>query len=283
VQRPPQPQPPVPYPPELPEGAERVPRWPPWYAGVGFLVGLTGTVIAVVIVAAATGTESGEESSTFTIVATLAQSAIFVGTAVMFASFTEKPRPWHFGLRPTRLWQAVGWAALGMAAFYTFTVLYSAAVRPNIDQGITESLGADQGTLGLIVAGIMIICVAPAAEEFFFRGFFYRALRTRYVPLAAAAIDGGVFGIIHGVGGSNALLVVPPLAVLGFVFCLVYEQTGSIFPTIALHAFNNAIAYGVQADGWEVSAVLGPLMLIGCVVVPPLIGDPSRRTVPVRV
>ena len=39
------------------------------------------------------------------------------------------------------------------------------------------------------------------------------------------------------------------LALLGFMFCLVYERTGSLFPVIALHALNNAIAYGVQTDG----------------------------------
>ena len=30
--------------------------------------------------------------------------------------------------------------------------------------------GADEGTLGQIAAGFMVICIAPVAEEFFFRG-----------------------------------------------------------------------------------------------------------------
>ena len=55
---------------------------------------------------------------------------------------------------------------------------------------------------------------------------------------------------------------------LGFIFCLVYERTGSIYPVIAMHSINNSIAYGAQAEGWEVSAVLGPLMLLACVLVP---------------
>ena len=55
---------------------------------------------------------------------------------------------------------------------------------------MAEDLGSDQGTFGLIAAGFMIVCVAPAAEEFFFRGFFYRALRSRFAVLGAAAIDG---------------------------------------------------------------------------------------------
>jgi uncharacterized protein len=271
-----------PDPPELPEGAAAAPAWPAWYAIAGFLVGLVATFIVVGIAAAATGTTSSNESPAFTIVATVIQGAIFVGTAVLFASFTARPRPWHFGLRRTRLWPAVGWAALGMFSFYLFAAVYSAAVHPHAKQGITESLGANTGTVGLIVAGVMVIAVAPAAEEFFFRGFFYRALRSRFPVLVAALIDGTLFGVIHyDFSGSDLLLILPPLAVLGFVLCLVYEQTGSILPTIALHSLNNTIAYGVQADAWGVSLALGPLVIAACMLAPrvvrPLRAAPALR------
>ena len=260
------PQPP-PERPELPDGL--APRWPAWYAAVGFLVALFGTLIAVGLVAVITGATSDDEDPTFTIVATFIQAVIFIGTAVVFASFTRKPQPWHFGLRRTRLWPAVGWAALGMVSFYVLTAVYTAIVQPDAEQTVAQELGADEGTFGLIAAGFMVICVAPVAEEFFFRGFFYRALRSRFSVLIAAAIDGLLFGIIHfDFSSSDALLILPPLAALGFTFCLVYERTGSLYPVIALHAFNNALAYGIQAEGWEVSAVFGPLMLVACVLVP---------------
>jgi membrane protease YdiL (CAAX protease family) len=252
-----------PNPPELPEGA--APRWPAWYAWVGFLVALTGTLVAVGIVFTIFNTD--EDDATFTILATLMQSVIFVGTAVLFASFTRKPKPWHFGLRRTRLWPALGWAALGLFSFYLIAALYSVIVHPDAEQTVAEDLGSNQGTFGLIAAGFMIMCVAPVAEEFFFRGFFYRALRTRFPVLAAAAIDGVLFGAIHFSGGDTAVIL-PPLALLGFTFCLVYERTGSIYPVIAMHSINNSIAFGAQADGWEVSAVLGPLMIAACVLVP---------------
>ena len=270
----------LPDPPELPEGA--APRWPPWYSAVGFLVALSATLIAVGIVSVfTTGLEEGaaEDDPTFTIVATLIQSCIFVGTAVLFASFTRKPKAWHFGLRRTRFWPAVGWTALGMFSFYFLAAIYSVAVQPDAEQTVAEDLGSGQGTFGLIAAGVMIVCVAPFAEEFFFRGFFYKALRSRFVPLAAAAIDGAVFGIIHfDFSGSDALLILPPLALLGFIFCLVYEKTGSLYPVIAMHSINNSIAYGAQADGWEVSAVLGPLMLAACILLPRLSApEPALR------
>ena len=271
-----------PPPPEQPELPERLaPRWPAWYAAAGFVVALIGTLIAVGIVAAATGAASDDEDPTFTIVATLMQSIIFIGTAVLFASFTRRPEPWHFGLRRTRLWPAVGWAALGMFSFYVFAAVYTAVVQPDVEQTVAQDLGADQGIFGLIAAGFMVVCVAPVAEEFFFRGFFYRALRSRYSMLVAAAIDGLLFGIIHfDFSSADVLLILPPLAALGFVFCLVYERTGSLYPVIALHAINNSLAYGDQADGWEVSAVLGPLMILACVLVPRLVTPSLQRSAP---
>ena len=60
----------------------------------------------------------------------------------------------------------------------------------------------------------------------------------------------------------------PPLAALGFMFCLVYERTGSLYPVIALHALNNAIAFAVTIEDPGISLVLGPLVLLGCTLVP---------------
>ena len=225
-----------PEPPELPAGV--APRWPAWYAGA---------------------------------IATLMQSLIFVGTALLFASFTRRPKAWHFGLRRSAFWPTIGWAALGMVSFYALAAIYTALVSPDAEQTVAQDLGADEGTFGLIAAGFMVICIAPFAEEFFFRGFFYRALRSKYSVIVAALIDGVLFGVIHyDFSGADALLILPPLALLGFMFCLVLEKTGSLWPVVGLHAFNNAIAYGVAVEDASVSLVLGPLMLAACMLFPRL-------------
>jgi uncharacterized protein len=261
-----EPTPPPPERPELPAGA--TPRWPAWYAGVGFLVALIATILVVGILGAAIGPDAEEEPG-FTVGATFLQALIFIGTAVLFASFVAKPRPEHFGLRASRFWPTVGWAALGIVSFYILAAAYTAIVQPDAEQTVAQDLGADEGTFGLIAAGFMVICVAPVAEEIFFRGFFYKALRSRYSVIAAAVINGLVFGVIHfDFSGADALLILPPLAALGFMFCLVYERTGSLYPVIGLHALNNALAYGVTVEDASVSLVLGPLMLVACALVP---------------
>jgi uncharacterized protein len=256
-------------------GGEPQPAWPPWFAFVGFAAALLCTVIAVGIVLAIAGVGEDDESPAVTVVATLIQGVFFVGVALVLARSVATPRPWHFGLRRGPLWRTIGWAALGMLAFYVLTAAYAAIVDPQAEQDVTDSLGAEDSTLGLIAAGAMVIVIAPFVEELFFRGFFYRALRTRYSIAIAALVDGVVFGLIHfSFEGADGLLILPPLAFLGVIFCLVYERTKSLWAVIGMHAFNNTIAFAAQADdGWRVAVVAGPAMLVACVVLPRLLRD----------
>jgi membrane protease YdiL (CAAX protease family) len=246
------------------------PPWPWWYGPLGFIAGAVCGFITAGIAWAALGVDKPSDSPGAIVAGTVLLDGSLVGAALLFASFVSPPRAWHFGLRPTAFKPAVGWAALGLLSFYVFAAVYSAALHPHVEQNVARDLGADQSTVGLIAAGVMIICVAPFAEEFFFRGFFYGALRTRFSVGVAALIDGLLFGAIHFEGGTDGLLIVPPLATLGFIFCLVYERTRSLYTVIALHSVNNAIAYAAQADGGAVAAVLGPLVVLACALGPRL-------------
>jgi membrane protease YdiL (CAAX protease family) len=260
-----------------PPAIEPTPDWRPWFGFAAFFGALVCTLVAFAIIAGFLGIEDSDDAPTLLIVVTLLQNGFLLGAALLFARSVTPPRPWHFGLRRAALWSTVGWAALGMLAFYVLTAVYAVLVDPSAEQDVTDSLGADDGTLGLIAAGVMVMVVAPFAEETFFRGFFYRALRTRYSVLVGAAVNGLVFGAIHyGFDGADGLLILPPLAFLGAIFCLVYEKTGTLWATIGLHALNNAIAFSAQTkdnDGWQVAVVVGPLMLIACVVIPKLMRD----------
>ena len=278
---------PVPDRPELPPGAvESAPRWPWGFAVAAFLLAVVLLGLLLAVASAVAGVEPGEKPGTvLVIISTLVQSLVFAGVAVLFAALVSRPKPWHFGLRRTPLGPAVGWAVLGLVSFYVFGAIYAGLIGPEIKQTVTKDLGADKGTAGLIIAGCVVMIVAPLGEEFFFRGFFYRALRSRFSVAVAAVVDGLVFGLLHyNLEGLDGLLLVPPLAFLGLVFCLVYEQTGSLWPVVAMHAFNNAVAYAVQADGgWQVSVVVGPLMIAMTMLLPRLLPPGPRGSRPLPV
>jgi membrane protease YdiL (CAAX protease family) len=171
------------------------------------------------------------------------QSSLIAG-ALIAAALYKPLHPWQFGLRSTRFWPAVGWSALGLFGFFVFAVIWVALVGTP-DQTTVEDVGGDEGQLALILAGVLFIFVAPVAEEFFFRGFFYGSLRTRMNWVWAALVCGTVFGVIHAATGPEAI---PVLIVLGAIFCVVREKTGSLYPVIAMHAVNNTIAYAGQSD-----------------------------------
>lgn len=254
-----------PMPPELPEGVDPEPRWPWWYAFVGFIAGFIGSNVlaAPVIVLASDGDDLTPVGA---LLSTLILNVALVGTAVGFAWMTARPRAWHFGLRRARFWPAVGWSALGYVAYIVFVVAYGAIIGVPEEQTTPEDVGADEGTFGLVNAGLLFVVIAPIGEELFFRGFFYKALRSSMGMWSAALVAGGVFGAIHIFTGIEA---VPVLAALGVVLCLIYERTGSLYPCIALHAINNTFAYAVTTDASPaLAAAFGVPMVVATMLVP---------------
>lgn len=77
---------------------------------------------------------------------------------------------------------------------------------------------------------LLIIAVIPAVtEELIYRGIFYHAYREKGVILGAVA-SAVVFGIMHR--NLNQFFYA---AVLGVIFCILVEITGSIYASMAAH------------------------------------------------
>jgi membrane protease YdiL (CAAX protease family) len=264
--------------PELPEGVERPPRpestlWKPWMAWAALVAAFGGALMGALIIGvigSAAGSSFADPSPAVSISATIVQDLSFIGAALLFASISARPLPEQFGLRPTAFWPAVGWMAVAFAAFYVFTLIWVAilGVSPD-DTKLPDELGVKDSTYALLAVAFLVAVVAPMAEEFFFRGFFYGALRNWRGPWPAAVLTGLVFGAIHFGSAEAAFLL--PLGFFGFSLCLLRERTGSLYPGIALHCVNNSLAFGVsQHWGWEIPVLcmcaLGLIALVALTV-----------------
>jgi membrane protease YdiL (CAAX protease family) len=252
----------------MPDAEQRTPNWPPWYGfaalGLALVVTVFGGGILFAILSAATGVNSDDPGVNLGL--TLVQDGALAGCAVWLAARSARPHPWQFGVRSTPFLRGLKWGAIAFVIYFVFQLIYVAAVHPDQEQTSLKDLGAGNGAAITILIGVLVVGVAPFIEEFFFRGFFYGALRTRFSFVAAALIDGVVFGVVHAGTGPQAI---PPLIILGFAFCVAYEATGSILPGIVLHALNNMLAFGADKDGdWAVAGITAGLVNLACVTLP---------------
>ena len=54
--------------------------------------------------------------------------SFLTSAAILFASFKLRPRPWHFGPRPTQPRSTIGWAVLGFALMLGIALAYIALI-----------------------------------------------------------------------------------------------------------------------------------------------------------
>ena len=180
-------------------------------------------------------------AATLTIQTLLA--ATMIGVAVVAVSArTRVESPGLLGLRRPRgaFLKATG-AAYG--AYFVAALVIAATIQPE-QEDITRQLGADEGVFGSLAAGFLIVVAAPLSEEVFFRGFMFGSLR-RMLPFAVAAvIPSAIWGVFHYTG-PESWGVVLQLTIFGLALSWLYERTGSLWPPIALHVFNNALAFAI--------------------------------------
>jgi uncharacterized protein len=269
----------APVPPRPPDTSDE-PPWPVWTAPAAVVVGLVVGVLASVLVAgigAALGAKT--TSSGVTLVSDIVFDLGFVATALYFASANgRRPRPSDFGYRRVALGLGAAAFALAGVGYYVVTAIYSALVNLHGTDKLPKDLGISTSTAALVGAAIFVCVIAPIAEEFFFRGFIFGALRRAHVKVAGhnigtwlAAIETGIlFGIAHTGSASPQYLI--PLGFLGFVLCIVRWKTRSLYPCMALHSVNNSIALGYNELHWNggeiVALVVGAIAVIAAVTLP---------------
>jgi uncharacterized protein len=265
-QTPPQTVPDVPPPMPSPPRRDDEPPWGVWAAPAAVLAGLGMGILgsAVVgIVAAAGGSSLSHPSPAVSLSADLVFDLSFVAAALYFAARAGALTAVSFGFRRVRLGFAAGAMAAAAVGYYVVTAIYANLFSLHGKDKLPSELGVSKSTAALVAAAVFVCVVAPICEELFFRGFIFGALRRWRITVsgrelgtwAAAIVTGLFFGLVHAGSASAQYLV--PLAFLGFVLCLLRWRTRSLYPCMALHAINNALALGVNQLHWSAAGIVG--------------------------
>lgn len=106
-----------------------------------------------------------------------------------------------------------------------------------------EELTNQAGTDGAFVfLAVLLIVGAPVAEEIFYRGMLFVALRARTTVAITIVVSGFVFAVAHLLP-----LLIPGLAAFGMVLAWVRARTGRLGMAIVAHAAFNAVTVAALA------------------------------------
>jgi membrane protease YdiL (CAAX protease family) len=89
-----------------------------------------------------------------------------------------------------------------------------------------------------ILALIMLVFIAPIAEEVLFRGYLLGKLRAHVPVWLAILLTSVLFAIVHGAWNVGI-----DVFALSIVLCLLRVVSGSLWPSIILHMMKNGLAF----------------------------------------
>ena len=123
--------------------------------------------------------------------------------------------------------------ALGSADWWT-RLLESRALTTGEQEMVALLRDSNDFALRLAIAFAAVL-IQPVAEEVIFRGYLHAAIKRYSDALLASICSAAVFGVLH-----MSLEAFLPLFLLGLILSWAYEQTGSLWIPITIHALFNA-------------------------------------------
>ncbi|MDD4013600.1 MAG: type II CAAX endopeptidase family protein [Candidatus Omnitrophica bacterium] len=164
--------------------------------------------------------------------------------------------PEALGITRENTGRNIGYAALGYLALIpvllvimllTYQVTRIFHYEPPV-QPIVEVFMKEKETSVLVLSTIFAAVFGPVAEEIFFRGFMYPAVRKSTGRIPAMVITSAVFAFLHA-----HLVGFLPIFVLGMLLVYLFERTASIVPSVLVHIFHNvamvAFVFVMRAAG----------------------------------
>ncbi len=241
------PRPDVPVPPEVPLPPERVRPHATWRWWEALLVYLAGFLVAGLVTIPLSGAIHAR--ATARLVATIAADLVVTGVVVWWLQVAHRRWRGIMGF-PRRLGPEIraGLAfGLGLYPVVAFGVgiALNLVLRAATGEAVRapRQLPSDLGGGRIVLAVLLAVVVAPVAEELFYRGCLFRALRDRYGFAAGALGSAIVFGLVHFVPApwQDTLLLMSVMVFTGLGLAYIYERRGNLVASIAAHATFNVV------------------------------------------
>ncbi len=226
---------------------------------VAWIVGIVAAVIAGSIVAAVGDVDTSRVSDDVGVLlaSVIGQSVGIIGTLALVARHKGRGSLGaDFGLVARPPGDSWPWAAMWLLAGVALQLISLPFLQLLVDvhgkvetQDVVEQFEHARGP-SLVLFAIVVVTVAPLAEELLFRGALLRALLRRTTPAWAAFVSALLFAAVHPLASPTigSLIAVPALFVLGLVSAGLAIRTGNLSASILLHAgFNLLTAVSVLA------------------------------------
>lgn len=112
-------------------------------------------------------------------------------------------------------------------------------VKPSVDLDQVQNTGYNSSAgPELILAFLGLVIIAPIFEEFLFRGYLYKSLRSRLPKIIAALVTSGLFALAHSPWNAQV-----DVFILSMVLIWLLETTDNLWVSIGLHSLKNLIAF----------------------------------------
>jgi membrane protease YdiL (CAAX protease family) len=165
-----------------------------------------------------------------------------VGAGLLVAAYILRRAAWvPLGLGPVGPWkvmQGLLWVVPVLAATALWSGLLQGLGVAAEDQQLIEIIRVDPTSALSVVVLAWGFIGAPLSEELLFRGFLLPPTVRVLGRWVAVVVNGLLFGIMHA-SDPQAVL---PLVGLGALLADLRWRTGSLWPCVALHSGNNAVA-----------------------------------------
>jgi membrane protease YdiL (CAAX protease family) len=211
--------------------------------------------------------------------------------------FLHRMRPrWLMSVKPGIRW-AFFWACFGLAPVAMFAQVVVGLLLPEDPNDVGGSV--NHLTSRLVSLGLVVLLTTPLqaiGEEYAFRGYAVQAFGalTRR-PWIAIVLSAVLFALAHGL--QNAPLFLDRLA-FGLMAGYVVFRTGGLEAGIALHIWNNLVAFGfalllgniddilnvTEVSWWNIPLTItqNGVFLVLVLLVARAMGVSSRSTPPVE-